>query len=160
MFAKAKIYVFYHIIYNQTKGFLMFKFLLYLLLSLNLYASDILISNENGTASFIKNQKYVCVFTRAFMDDKEIYVMSREEAFKYPTRFYVNNKNILITDKGQQGKFYQDGIYINQNKQTMGWILNVKSEKEKYLAVRDIVENQEMMMLYTCTETNNWTLSK
>jgi len=134
--------------------------LLILLITNILYSSNIVIASEDGSSSFIKNQKYICIFQKGFVDNKEVYVMSKEDAFKYPTRFYVNSNNILITDKGMRGNFIETGIYQNPDKKTMAWFLQVKSEKEKFLLVRDMLEGKEMLLFHACTWTDNWTLSK
>jgi len=145
----------------------MLKILLGLTLLLgDIYASEqkqsnILASNNDGSASFLRNQKYVCVNVGALIDDKMVKVMSQEDAMKYPTRFYVNDENILITDKGMRGYYSQvTNGYMLSNDETSGWTLNVVSEQEKYLIHIKTLENKSVAFVYNCTWTKNWTLAK
>ena len=141
----------------------MFKIGLYLILLVNILYSDNLIAyNNDKSASFVKNQKYVCVNNGYFIKDKFVPNNNIEEAMKYPVRFYVDNNNIFNTDKGMRLSFIRmdKGVSAYGN-DTITFILLVQSEKEKILI--SPVPNKDgidMKATYRCTWTNNWTLAK
>lgn len=118
--------------------------------------------NHDKSASFIKNQKYVCINNGYFLENKFITNDNIEEAMKYPVRFYVDNNNIFHTDKGIRLNFMKldKGVSAYSNGNTT-FILLVQSEKEKMLITP--VPNKDrldMKAVYKCASTDNWTLAK
>jgi len=100
--------------------------------------------------------KYVCINLGAYMGDKLVPVMSREEALRHPIRIMIDSNNKLQTDGAMKNlrsignNTYSDGA--NKIK------LFVDNDKQYMILSSQKVQN--VPILHICTETDNWTIVK
>lgn len=111
----------------------------------------------NKNIGFMQNQKYVCINQGMIINDKIEKVMSEEDAFKYPIRFYIDDKNIFNTDAGLEIPVSdkQNQVYKNDN---IAVKLTIDNSK-RYMFFSDKLMNY-VPAVYICEETDNWTLTK
>ena len=119
------------------------------LISLQIFADD-------KNLGFLMNQKYVCLNEGAIINEEIKPIVSQEEALKYPTRIFIDDNNILHTD----------GIIKNLNhiEKTMYGDANTKIilmvENDRRYIINISKQTNNIPMLFSCIETNNWTLVK
>lgn len=123
--------------------------LLIVVSAVNLYADENL--------GFMQNQKYVCVSTHAMVGKEVIQVQSKEDALKYPTRFYIDDDMVLHTDGKVDNIFTYDGEEAWKSKDS---IIVPKVENGQRVMFRILLSGpmKGVALLFNCTETDNWTL--
>lgn len=114
----------------------------------------------NRNIGFMQNQKYVCINQGILTKENKLEkVMSDEDAFKYPIRFYIDNKNILNTDAGLKLPLAdkEKDLYSKEDKSTV--IRLFISNNQRNMMFLDKLMNY-VPAVYLCNETDNWTLTK
>ncbi len=105
---------------------------------------------------FLTNQKYLCINQGAFINNKIVPILSKEDTLKYPLRIKVDDNNLLQTDGAYKNlKHIEKTLYANSNTKIMLMI-----EKDKRFMMLSSKKMNNMPILYLCTETDNWTLTK
>jgi hypothetical protein len=114
-------------------------------------------SEEDKNLGFMMNQKYMCVSTHAMVGEKVIQVQTQEDALKYPSRFYIDDNNILHTDgrKDNLFQYVKDSEYKNDDSVIL---LQIKDNKRYMLRLKLTGELKGIAFIYTCVETDNWTI--
>lgn len=128
-------------------------FVIFVITLTNTYSSE-------SNIGFLSNQKYICVGTEAMVGEEVIQIQSREDSLKYPSRFYIDDHQVLRTDGAG------DNVLIYNAKR------NAYESKDSAIFLK-IVNNKRMMfrmllsgklkgitLIHTCVETDNWTLVK
>lgn len=105
---------------------------------------------------FLQNQKYVCINQGMLIDNKLEKVMSDEDAFKYPIRFFVDDKNFFNTDAGLKLPLVDREKQVYKNNNTA---VSLIVDKQRYMLFADKMMNY-VPAVYLCNETDNWTLTK
>ena len=124
-------------------------FVVLLLLAINIFAGD-------KNIGFLMNQKYFCINRGAMIKEQIIPIFSKEDAFKYPLRIVIDDDHILQTDGTIKNlKHIEKTVYGDLENKI---ILIVKDNKRFIIVVSKKMKN--IPMLYSCVETNNWTLTK
>lgn len=126
----------------------MFKIIIWSLIPLTIFADDNL--------GFLMNQKYVCFNEGAIINEQITPIFSQEEALKYPTRIFIDNNNVLHTDGPIKNLSHlEKTIYGDDNTKI---ILMVEKDSRYIIQISKMANN--IPMLFSCIETNNWTLAK
>ena len=125
---------------------------------------DMIAYNKDKSGYFKRHQKYVCVNRGSYIGDDFIPNNDIKQVMKYPTRFYVNNNNVLYTDRGLKLNFQSidKGTSIYSDKKTY-YFLTVDNKKNKILLVGGSNQNYKgkaIIMMYRCTWTDNWTIGR
>lgn len=119
------------------------------LISLQIFADD-------KNLGFLMNQKYVCFNEGAIVNEEIKPIFSQEEALKYPTRIFIDDNNILHTDGTIKN--------LNHIEKTMYGDANTKIilmiENDRRYIINISKQTNNIPMLFSCIETNNWTLVK
>ena len=105
---------------------------------------------------YMMNQKYVCVNIGAFLNGKLVQVVSRDDALRHPMRIMVDSNNNLQTDG-----ILKNLKYVGKNTYSDGInkiMLFVDNDKRYMFMSSQKVKN--IPMVYSCTETDNWTIVK
>jgi hypothetical protein len=110
----------------------------------------------DSNIGFLQNQKYVCVNQGMYINKKLEKVMSDEDAFKYPIRFYVDDKNFLNTDAGLKLPLVDKEKQVYKNDNT---IISLNVDEKRYMFFMDKAMSF-IPAIYICQETDNWTLTK
>ncbi len=114
----------------------------------------------NRNIGFMQNQKYVCINQGILTKENKLEkIMSNEDAFKYPIRFYIDNKNILNTDAGLKLPLAdkEKDLYNKEDKSIV--IRLFISNNQRNMMFLDKLMNY-VPAIYICNETDNWTLTK
>jgi len=125
----------------------------------NIKDNNIIIGNEKK--SIIRNQKYGCANVGSYLGNKYTPQKDMDMAFQYPRRFYIDDKNILYTDNGENHNFLRriknDSIaYSNQS--SLISVMIVDNDILMSSTVKSEFGN--ITLIYQCMKTNNWTLGK
>lgn len=132
-----------------------------IILSLSsLYAGNIVVSSPKGVVYFVENQRYVCI-NRGVMVNNQFIPTDQEEALKYPIRFYVDETNIFHTDAGLMLPYYKGDKHVSvYAKDDNVFVLAPNDDMGKVLISHAKIANYESDFIYSCVETENWTLGK
>ncbi len=123
--------------------------MLLLFLAINSLASD-------KNIGFLMNQKYLCINQGAMINDDLVPILSKEDALKHPLRIIIDDNNMLHTDGAIKNlKYIKKTIYGNSENKI---ILIVDGNNRFIMMLSKQMKN--MPIIYACTETNNWTLTK
>lgn len=115
---------------------------------------SLLSASEN--VGFLANQKYICA-SQGMLVNGKLNPTSKEEAMKYPMRFYIDDKNVMHTDAKLTLPHVEKTTYSNGD-YTMGLLV----DKD----IRYLVTNNKQLdklgasIIYICAETNNWTIAR
>ncbi len=120
---------------------------------LSLFITLITLFADN--VGFLMNQKYVCISQGVIIGNKLEKVWTKEESFKYPVRFYIDNTNTLHTDANKVLKHDKDNIYINDE-----LLIALHVDNGKRYILFTVKKPLFIKSLYKCIETNNWTITK
>lgn len=124
------------------------------LLILFLLISTVFSSNKN--VGFLMNQKYVCVNKGAFVGNKIIPLMSKEETLQHPIRIVIDEDNVLHTDGIIKDlKHIEKTMYGNKQFKI---ILVIEKNQRYIMTISQKMKN--IPMIYQCVETQNWTILK
>ena len=110
----------------------------------------------DANIGFLANQKYICVSQGMVVNDK-LNPTPQKEALKYPTRFYIDDNNVMHTDAKLTLNHVKDTTYSN-GKYTMGLVVN--HDKRYLVTSNKQLETMGAFVLYACVETNNWTIAR
>jgi len=111
----------------------------------------------SANIGFLTNQKYICVSQGMIRGDKLVNKTPREEAMKYPMRFYIDDNNVMHTDAKLKLPNLEKTTYSNGDV-TMG--LTVNKDNRYLVTSNKQLDDLGAVILYTCVETNNWTIAK
>lgn len=106
---------------------------------------------------FLMKQKYACIMQGVINNGKLEEVMSKEEAFSYPIRFYIDDDNIFRTDAGMVLNHVKEALYSDDKKND---IVNLFVEENKRYMLLVSRKPMDIKSLYICIETKNWTITK
>lgn len=127
----------------------------FLIMLILLYTSGLHAEDKN--LGFMVNQKYVCIGTEAIVGDKIITIQSKEDAMKYPTRFYIDDNNILHTDGRVDNilQYTKPSIYESDDS-----VILLEIQDNQRMMFRAIKKGKAkgLVLIHSCLETDNWTL--
>jgi len=110
-----------------------------------------------GTQGFLSNQKYVCIAQGLVQDGQMVMPMSQEEAMKNPVRFYVDDNNVMHTDKPMQLANIGDKTYSDGD----NTMILIPAKDNRYIfSFNKELQSIGAAVAMVCTETNNWTLAQ
>jgi len=120
--------------------------------------ANILFANNDNNIGFLMNQKYLCIPTHILVGD-EVKVISKEEAFTYPTRFYIDSDLKMHTDSPKYNLFNQLSSSIYENDMST---IQLKIENNQRIMLRLFTKGPMKGFIFynKCVETENWTLVK
>lgn len=125
-----------------------------LLLKITIVSGDNSVDKNLG---FMMNQKYVCVSTEGLVGDKIIQIQSLEEAMKYPSRFYIDDNNVLHTDGKEDNVFTHKEASVYTSKDSLIILQITDNIRYMFRAVKT-GKLKGLTFIHKCMETDNWTL--
>jgi len=121
--------------------------------------ANILFASNDSNIGFLMNQKYVCVSTHAVVGDKTIKVQSKEDALKYPSRIYIDDKFNLHTDGNKDNFFKQKEPLVYESSDSIIMLDVDKGQRYMFRAPKN-GQLKGLIFIHLCEETDNWTLIK
>lgn len=128
-------------------------FVIFVITLTNTYSSE-------SNIGFLANQKYICVSTEAIVGEEVIQIQSREDALKYPTRFYIDDNKILRTDGSKDNVLIYNTKKNAYESKDSAILLEIKNNRRMMFRVLLSGKLKGMVLIHTCVETDNWTLVK
>lgn len=122
---------------------------IFLFLVINTFAGD-------KNVGFLMNQKYLCINQGALIKNELVPVLSQEDTLKHPLRIKVDENNLLQTDGVYKNLKHIEKTYYGDSENL--FILMI--EDDQRLMYMSSKEMKGIPLLYLCTETDNWILTK
>jgi len=122
---------------------------------------NVLLFNEGN--GILNNQKYVCINSGYLVSGtyKGLTGQEKINALKYPVRFFINDRIQMIQDNGSVLYYTRKtsnimGFKDSNNKEML---VSVDKFGKKLIGLTHF-DSIPAQVIYVCTETENWTLSK
>ena len=122
---------------------------IFLFLVINTFAGD-------KNVGFLMNQKYLCINQGALIKNELVPVLSQEDTLKHPLRIKVDENNLLQTDGVYKNLKHIEKTYYGDSEN----LFMLMIENDQRLMYMSSKEMKGIPLLYLCTETDNWILTK